>query len=329
MKSRSRVLADKSLDAMLAAIEVYNKPDFSYREETFAILSINAWELVLKARILQLANNKVSSILKYERRRRADGELSEKLYRVKNRSGNYLSIGLFKSIDLLENEYGDRLETHVAQNIELICEVRDNAIHFVNKGFDLSLLVQQLGTANLRNYLLLVRRWFGTDLSKYNFFLMPLAFFKVDGSVQSVHLNADEKKLTNFLQKQTQEAESGEVSDFNVALNVDIKFSKSKDASAQAVRITNNPDATAVVLTEEDIRDKYPWDYNILTTRLKKRYSDFKTNNNYHEIRRPLEDDEKFCKRRFLDPMNQTGTGKNFYNPNIIKEFDAHYEKNS
>ena len=170
MKSRSRVLADKSLDAMLAAIEVYNKPGFSYREETFAILSINAWELVLKARILQLANNKVSSILKYERRRRADGELSEKLYRVKNRSGNHLSIGLFKSIDLLENEYGDRLETHVAQNIELICEVRDNAIHFVNKGFDLSLLVQQLGTANLRNYLLLVRRWFGTDLSKYNFF---------------------------------------------------------------------------------------------------------------------------------------------------------------
>ena len=314
---------------MLAAIEIYNKPNFSYREETFAILSINAWELVLKARILQLSDNKVSSILKYEKRRKADGQFSEKLYRVKNRSGNYLSIGLFKSIDLLENEYGDRLEPHVSKNIELICEVRDNAVHFVNKGFDLSLLVQQLGTASLRNYLLLVRRWFGIDLSKYNFFLMPLAFFQVDDSVQSVHLNSDEKKLTNYLQTKTQESGSGDVNDFNIALNVDIKFSRSKDSSAQAVRITNNPEATEVVLTEEDIREKYPWDYKILTTRLKKRYSNFITNQKYHEIRKPLEDDEKFCKRRFLDPMNQTGTGKNFYNPNIIKEFDTHYEKNS
>ena len=54
MKSRSRTLYDKSLSAMLAAIEVYNKPDFFYREETFAILAINGWELLLKARIAPL-----------------------------------------------------------------------------------------------------------------------------------------------------------------------------------------------------------------------------------------------------------------------------------
>ena len=58
MKSRSRTLADKSIDAMLAAIEVYNKPTFAYREESFAILAINSWELLLKARLLQLANNR-------------------------------------------------------------------------------------------------------------------------------------------------------------------------------------------------------------------------------------------------------------------------------
>jgi len=43
---------------MLAAIEVYNKPIFEYREETYAILAVNAWELLLKARILQIDNNK-------------------------------------------------------------------------------------------------------------------------------------------------------------------------------------------------------------------------------------------------------------------------------
>ena len=77
MKSRARSLADKSIDAMLASVEIYNKPNFAYREESFSILAVNAWELLLKARILQIENNRLSAILLYERRRRADGSLSE------------------------------------------------------------------------------------------------------------------------------------------------------------------------------------------------------------------------------------------------------------
>ena len=50
---------------MLAAIEVYNKPTFAYREESFAILAINSWELLLKARLLQLENNRLAVILSY------------------------------------------------------------------------------------------------------------------------------------------------------------------------------------------------------------------------------------------------------------------------
>jgi hypothetical protein len=34
---------------MVAAIEIYNKPRFEYRDEVFAILLLNAWELLLKA----------------------------------------------------------------------------------------------------------------------------------------------------------------------------------------------------------------------------------------------------------------------------------------
>ncbi|MEW8288517.1 MAG: DUF3644 domain-containing protein [Candidatus Thiodiazotropha endolucinida] len=329
MKSRSRNLADKSIDAMLAAIEVYNKPNFAYREETFSILAINAWELLLKARILQLSNNKVSSILKFEKRQKADGNLSEKLYRVKNRSGTYLSIGIFRTIDLLEAEYGDKLGNPAKKNIELLCEVRDSAVHFVNKGFNLALLVQQLGTANLRNYLLCIRRWFGIDLSKYNFFLMPLAFFGVDASVQGVPLNAEEKRLSEYLEQETKSESGGDPDDLNVALTVNVRFTKSKTDDAELVRITNEPNVTPIKLTEEDIREKYPWDYQILTTRLGKRYSDFKANKKYHDLRKPLESDSKFCNKRYLDPAQTTGIGKCFYNPNIVKEFDKHYTKNS
>lgn len=327
MKSRARSLADKSIDAMLAAVEIYNKPNFAYREECFAILAINAWELLFKARILQLSNNKMSALLKYQKRKKANGELSDKLYRVKNRSGTYMSIGLFRSVDLLESDYGDKIHKSVRENLELLCEVRDNSVHFFNKGFDISKVVQELGTANLKNYLTLVRQWFGTDMSNYNFFLMPLAFVREETKVQAISMNADERKLIKFLREKTKSSDEENPDDFNISLHLDVKFSKSKDDGAQKVRITNDPDATAVTLSEEDIRDKYPWDYDILTTRLRKRYTDFKANQTYHDLRKPLEDDERFCRKRYLDPAKTSGVGKCFYDPNIIKEFDAHYEK--
>ncbi|GHV31329.1 hypothetical protein FACS1894177_05670 [Bacteroidia bacterium] len=44
----------KSISCMLSAIEIYNKPNFAYREESFAILAINAWELLLKAYIMRI-----------------------------------------------------------------------------------------------------------------------------------------------------------------------------------------------------------------------------------------------------------------------------------
>lgn len=327
MKSRARSLADKSVDAMLGAVEIYNKPNFSYREESFAILAINAWELLLKARVLQLGNNRMSSILRYERRQKADGSRSEKLYRVKNRSGTFLSVGLFGAIDRLRDEYGDKVHPSVRENLELLCEVRDNAIHFFNKGFDISKLVQELGTACLRNYLVLVRQWFGIDMSSYNFFLMPLAFVREAAEVDAVALNADERKVLDYLRTHSTAGSDGEESDFNVALRLDIKFSKSKDEAAPKVRLSNDPDAMPVSLSEEDIREKYPWDYGILSTRLDKRYDDFLQNGKYHDLRRSLESDERYCRERYLDPGNPRSGVKRFYNPNIVREFDAHYSK--
>ena len=35
---KHKSFVDKSIGAALSAIEVYNKPDFKYREETFSIL---------------------------------------------------------------------------------------------------------------------------------------------------------------------------------------------------------------------------------------------------------------------------------------------------
>src|SRR6266542_2118497 len=62
IKGKVKSILEKSVAACVSAIEIYNKPDFKYREETFSILLVNAWELLLKAKVLAISNNDIRSI---------------------------------------------------------------------------------------------------------------------------------------------------------------------------------------------------------------------------------------------------------------------------
>ncbi|OHB55618.1 MAG: hypothetical protein A2Y07_09685 [Planctomycetes bacterium GWF2_50_10] len=326
MQSRSKNMLHKSIAAVLSAIEIYNKPDFKYRSETFAILCINSWELLLKARILQLNKNRVSSILQFEKRKRSDGTLSTKLYRVQNRSGNYNTVGLFKALDLLISEYGDTIPAVVRHNLEALVEIRDNSIHFLNESVILEKKVLELGTAAIKNYVRLAEKWLGADFSNFNLYLLPISFVNTKGQSDTIVLNSEENRLFKFLLANEKIFNNSDSDDFNYTLAIKVKFEKGKSPD-NAIVVTNSKEDTAIKieLSEEDIREQYPWDYKILTTRLEKRYSDFKSNDKYHKIRIELAKNEKYCRVRFLDPGNPRSATKQFYNSNILKEFDAHY----
>ncbi|MFN3919513.1 MAG: DUF3644 domain-containing protein [Methylohalobius sp.] len=82
MRARTRELLDRAIAAMVAAIDVYNKPDFLYRAESFTILALNAWELLLKARWLAQNRNRLSSL--YVR----EGKSSKRPRYKRTRSGS-------------------------------------------------------------------------------------------------------------------------------------------------------------------------------------------------------------------------------------------------
>lgn len=328
MKSRSRLMLEKSIAAMLSAIEIYNKPDFKYREETFSVLCINAWELLLKAKILNLASNNVASLYAMEYRTLKSGKKSTVKRPKTNRSGNPLSINLFEAYRISTEDYGVKINKAVNDNLVALTEIRDNSIHFVNDDLLLSLKIQELGSASLQNYLHLVSSWFGDVLSGYNFYLMPLSFFRNFNEAPGVSLNSHERKVLEYIKKSEEGYDGSEdVGDYNLTLRIDVKFQKVKSTSGLPVQVTNDPSAAAVYLSEEDFSDKYPWDYGILSTRLSKRYSDFKMNEKYHRIRKEMEEDKKFAYERLLNPKNPNGGKKTFYNPNIQKEFDKYYTK--
>ena len=53
--------------------------------------------------------------------------------------------------------------------------------------------------------------------------------------------------------------------DFNLSLDIDIKFKRVSEIRSTTVVLSNDTHAVKVSLSKEDIREKYPWDYNILT----------------------------------------------------------------
>jgi hypothetical protein len=94
-----------------------------------------------------------------------------------------------------------------------------------------------------------------------------------------------------------------------------------------AFRWTDDPSAPAVSLREEDVLRNYPWTYRDLTTNLRKRYSDFIENGDYHRLRRPLEKNKKLVLTRSLNPDSPTSSKQRIYNANIVSEFDKHYQR--
>ena len=48
------LLLNKSKEAFIMSVEIYNKPTINYRVEGFAFFICNAWELMLKAFITKI-----------------------------------------------------------------------------------------------------------------------------------------------------------------------------------------------------------------------------------------------------------------------------------
>jgi hypothetical protein len=146
--SLSADIAQKSVQAAISAIEIYNKPNFLYREEAFALLMTNAWELLIKAKwVLDHKETQDSLYILIDDKK---GGKTPKL----NRSGNPLSAGLTYLTAKLMEDKDSGLERGCHDNILALVEIRDNAAHLMNKDLYLGRRVLEIGTASLRNYLL-------------------------------------------------------------------------------------------------------------------------------------------------------------------------------
>jgi len=323
-------LVDKSVDACLAAIEIYNKPDFRYREETFSILMLNAWELLLKARVTKAGGGKTRAIEVWQPRTRPNGTKTTREYPKLNRSKNRMTIGLDRAIALVRELQSDSIDDRCVQNLNLLTEIRDNSVHLHNISPGLSQRIQEVGSAALRNYVIAAEQWFNVDLSDFNFYLMPLSFHSPTSVVESLRSERHPISVRNLLEhiaNTEREHPSDEAADFNVTLQIQLRFVRTGSLDAIPVQITRDTAAVPVQVSEENIRRSFPWDFRTLVTHLRGRYRDFKQDTNFYRIKREIERTERFSKPRYLDPARPKSGKKTFYSPGILSEFDRHFTR--
>ena len=167
--SRDKELVKKSLQACLAAVEIYNKPNFQYREEAFSILMLNAWELLLKARIIQGNNGRLRAIEIWGPKTKKDGSKSKRSIKQRNRSGNPKTIGFDRASKLVRGYSDNGINQACVENLGLLQDIRDSSVHWYNVSPALGERIREVGSAALKNFVSASEKWFGVEFDRYNF----------------------------------------------------------------------------------------------------------------------------------------------------------------
>ena len=317
-----RGLLDKSVASILSAIEIYNKPDFQYREETFAILAVNAWELLFKAYILKKSNYNKRSIYELEPAQLKNGQPSPTRKKIAlNRCGNPKSISIFTAISILEGQ--KQIPKNLKENVDALIELRDNAIHFYNTN-SISRQIQELGFACIKNYLSIIKRWdIPINVSKYNFYLMPLAYVDEKKLIDST-LTDEQSKYISLLQHKLKEQDNND--DFDIAISIKLDFQKGNSIE-EAINIKYDPNGVPIALSEEDVKKRFPHTYAEIVKKCKERYSDFKFGKIFNERMKLLKQNDKLAYNRKLYPNNPKSQIATLYNAGIIRELDKFYTR--
>ena len=225
--SLSTKMARAAAAALLAAVEIYNKPRFEYREQTFAILMVNAWETFIKARVIQQSNEKIQSI--YRKNPRSNRY-------VRDYNNEPMTVDLHTALSRIS------VPNDVKKNIEGIVGIRNRAMHLGMLQPNTSFQVLSFGSASVQNFVKLYTRWFRHSI--HIPFLLPVGFVG-DAVVATSRVSKGQQELIKFLSNLASASENS--SDYAVTLQLDINLNPAFTGGG-TIGPTNDPNAPRSLL---------------------------------------------------------------------------------
>ncbi|MDO5093992.1 MAG: DUF3644 domain-containing protein, partial [Propionibacteriaceae bacterium] len=255
-------LAKHSMAAMVAAIEIYNKPQILYRDELTVILIVNSWELALKA-----ALRKGKHSIHYRKKRKQP----------------YRSIGIDDALR--------RVTTHslwpkkvdgkaTTVNIQALTGYRDCAIHLYNTE-GLGAIIYPFLQQTVLNYRDFMEGVFKQDLAdSITWQLLPLGVTAPPESIQFMKVDTkksaarEAEEFLEYLRKLLDHAEAQGADLGRVAAIYDIHLTKQKrlDKADLQVAITDTADGR-VVLHKIDPNHSHPYRFKDLLLKVNEKRS--------------------------------------------------------
>lgn len=280
-------LVDNSLAAMLSAVEVYNKPQMTYRDEVTVMLVVNAWELALKAALRQK---------------------NRSIFYSKQRGERYRSIGIDDALGRVNasNLWPAEIDgAAVTANVKALTEYRDRAIHLYNAQ-GLGAVIYPFLQQNVLNYRDFMVAKFKKDLAEsMTWQLLPLGatapadavqFMKVDRNATMV---AEVEDFINELRVLMDGAQAAGGDMGRVAVVYDIHLQSQKKMTSADLMVAVSPTADGrIAFHKTDPNQTHPFSATALLAKVNEKRSGRKLTSYDHQAvcwKEGLRDNSKYA----------------------------------
>lgn len=328
MNTISESLIENSKSAIIACVELHNKPLFRFRYEVCVILAINGWELLLKAFI-------------------AENCPEIKLIRKDGTSKPFEECVTFVSGNL-----GKEFRV-IQENLDKLYKYRCQIIHFYKDSIET--ILYSLLHKSIIFYNKFLRTHFNIDLAdETNLVLLPIGFkpfaTPVDFLSRQSTLQESSNMVQNFVksiiesteQLSNEGIEESILTGYNIAVmnenrisNADIIAGITKNEAESSltivnvlgnIKVTNDESAKKVSIEEESLfKTVYTLQFCDVVQKARELFPDFKQNAKFNQIMQKLKENPTFHKKRYLDIANKTGIGKDYYTLDVLNELKKHY----
>lgn len=239
-------LTEKSIEAFILGLEVYNKPTIKYRIEGFSFFIVNAWELMLKAELLKRGNS---------------------IY-FPDKPDRTLSVE-----NVIRKIYTDK-NTRIRLNLEKIIELRNISTHYITEDYEIK--YAPLFQACVLNFVNEIQRFHNIDITKYiaqNFLTISASYEPL--SNEQIRLKYS-PEIAEKLIKQSNEIDvlSTEYNSDKFAINIkqNLYITKKKAEADFIVGLDSRSDTKVSIVKElKDPSDTHKYSYNNVVTAVKER----------------------------------------------------------
>lgn len=228
-------LIDKSKEAFMMAIEVYNKPSIKYRVEGFSFFICNAWELMLKAYMINSMGN-------------------DSIYYKDNHNRTITLENCVKKVFTNDKD-------PLRKNLEKIIELRNTGTHFITEEYEMVYI--PLFQAAVFNFIEKMQAFHNVDMTE----IIPQNFLTLTVSYNALNVDEIRTKYPKEIAEKLIGVSEGlkPVIDENndrFAIRIDHRYyiTKDKNSAATLVRFDNSADTPVKILKQmQDPNDTYKY----------------------------------------------------------------------